>query len=537
MMPGRIGKTPQVLRRSRTRLSMVVVACTWVTAEGIRYAEYSARCEGQTRVSGADPRPQSKEHMTRTGASTAGIDCNGNGIPDPEDIMNCSANAACDDCNINDVPDECDISGGTSTDNDADGIPDECVFFDQGGADVDWSTPENWGGDEVPNNLDLIDDESTTIDAFGVNLDLKVQIDSLRLRDGTTLNVTGLLDEDLFVKESGGILITSKTSMQSRLLLGEGRKIEVMPGTLEVASGGILELAQPPARGGSGHTVIAAGDVSPPPLLVAGSIRVASKCGEPIAGEMNLTGAMITHVYGDFVIDGSEDCVVCAFCVAARGPGSFAIAGGETPPIVRVKDNAVLEIGGNLVLRGGCQLIHTSSSPIEVSGNFINESICPECFDLSGGIIFQPPEFAVAANVANPVQDIEVSGRDLGPIPDGFNTNFAIRKLEVAPSTLVNFVNHFSNTGSIGNEALYVNSLIFRNGSTVTISDCRLYYHELIDEGATIVLTGNGALVRVSAQVAIPAVSEWGVVLATLGFAIAGTIVVRRSSKGLVTPR
>lgn len=85
-------------------------------------------------------------------------DCNGNGIPDRQDIVNqtsldcngnvipdecepggtsdCNANGSSDlcdlfrstsqDCNANGMPDECDIAGGTVSDCDADGIPDEC---------------------------------------------------------------------------------------------------------------------------------------------------------------------------------------------------------------------------------------------------------------------------------------------------------------------------------------------------------------------------------------------------------------------------
>ncbi len=54
-------------------------------------------------------------------------DCNGNSIPDECDIADCDPNdPACQDCNTNGVPDECDISGGTSTDNNLNGIPDEC---------------------------------------------------------------------------------------------------------------------------------------------------------------------------------------------------------------------------------------------------------------------------------------------------------------------------------------------------------------------------------------------------------------------------
>jgi hypothetical protein len=49
-------------------------------------------------------------------------DCNGNGIPDDQDI----ASGFSEDCNGNGVPDECDIASGTSADANGNGIPDEC---------------------------------------------------------------------------------------------------------------------------------------------------------------------------------------------------------------------------------------------------------------------------------------------------------------------------------------------------------------------------------------------------------------------------
>ncbi|MDY7109553.1 MAG: C1 family peptidase [Planctomycetota bacterium] len=49
-------------------------------------------------------------------------DCNGNGVPDDEDI----ANGTSMDCNENGRPDECDLLYGTSPDINGNGVPDEC---------------------------------------------------------------------------------------------------------------------------------------------------------------------------------------------------------------------------------------------------------------------------------------------------------------------------------------------------------------------------------------------------------------------------
>jgi len=49
-------------------------------------------------------------------------DCNGNGIPDDQDI----ADGTSQDCNGNGIPDICDIEAGTSQDSNENGVPDEC---------------------------------------------------------------------------------------------------------------------------------------------------------------------------------------------------------------------------------------------------------------------------------------------------------------------------------------------------------------------------------------------------------------------------
>ena len=62
-------------------------------------------------------------------------DCNGNGVPDDDDIANgtsqdCNGNTVPDeceaDCNGNGVPDTCDVAAGTSEDCDGNLVPDEC---------------------------------------------------------------------------------------------------------------------------------------------------------------------------------------------------------------------------------------------------------------------------------------------------------------------------------------------------------------------------------------------------------------------------
>jgi parallel beta-helix repeat protein len=133
-------------------------------------------------------------------------DCNGNGVPDWQDIANgtsqdCSGNRIPDecepDCNGNGVPDSCDIVSGTSSDRNANGLPDECephVFIY-----VDDDAP----GDPAPGDptiSDPLEDGSLAhpfdavqkaINAAGTGFEALVDV---VIRDGT---YTGLGNRDI----------------------------------------------------------------------------------------------------------------------------------------------------------------------------------------------------------------------------------------------------------------------------------------------------------------------------------------------------
>ena len=98
-------------------------------------------------------------------------DCNGNGVPDDEDIamgtsQDCNGNSIpdeCDiasgtspDCNDNAVPDECDVSAGTSPDSNGNGIPDECEVGPPALAASPHHTAKNRYVSFAPSNGDII---------------------------------------------------------------------------------------------------------------------------------------------------------------------------------------------------------------------------------------------------------------------------------------------------------------------------------------------------------------------------------------------
>ncbi|MCH7700259.1 MAG: VCBS repeat-containing protein, partial [Planctomycetes bacterium] len=96
-------------------------------------------------------------------------DCNGNGIPDDQDIAqgrsdDCNGNGVPDecepDCNRNGVADSCDIADGTSQDLNGNGVPDECEPDCNGNGipddvDIAAGTSEDCNANAIPDACDI----------------------------------------------------------------------------------------------------------------------------------------------------------------------------------------------------------------------------------------------------------------------------------------------------------------------------------------------------------------------------------------------
>ena len=72
-----------------------------------------------------------------------GLDCNGNGVPDDQDI----ATGTSLDCNGNGVPDECDLADGNALDCNQNGVPDSC--------DLGSGTSEDCNGNGILDDCDI----------------------------------------------------------------------------------------------------------------------------------------------------------------------------------------------------------------------------------------------------------------------------------------------------------------------------------------------------------------------------------------------
>ncbi len=178
------------------------------------------------------------------------IDCNKNGIADPNDI---SAGTS-DDCNGNGVPDDCDVDGGNSPDANGDSIPDECITgsdCNSNGIDdaVDLFTNESddCNNNTIPDECDIAEgtsrDCNNTLvpDECGEGVDCNnngwLDVCDLSLGQSTDCNASGVpddceLDVTTFSANSGqllpiGFIVPQSFEIQSALPAFSDVKVDI----------------------------------------------------------------------------------------------------------------------------------------------------------------------------------------------------------------------------------------------------------------------------------------------------------------------
>jgi hypothetical protein len=357
---------------------------------------------------------------------------------------------------------------------------DECGQFTGGcGPKNDnWSCAGNWElGGLYPNNDKSITYSVTLDDLDEVFLDLNVTIDTLSIAGQAVLKViqVGPLG-DLFIVRAGGLLVLGT------LYLANGRVIDVSNGQIIVGAGGTIGFL--PTRGFEPDAgTIVANDMT----LTAGT-PCPPACPPTPGGSVELSGTMALIVNGNLVLDGT----------GADPCDPLGLRGALLPPPkFRATEDSSTDVFGNLDLEQSVGVFYSSSLNLQLGGNFGHHGTVPECHEWteSGMTLFGTAS-----------RTFEVAGRDVGPSWSGFangvDTNFSLENLEVLAGATVTFVNDFANIVGTGacQEALYVRRLILRPGANVTLNNCKVYYEQLIDEGAAITTIGCGALQAVVCQ-------------------------------------
>lgn len=203
--------------------------------------------------------------------------------------------------------------------------------------------------------------------------------------------------------------------------------------------------------------------------------------GDDDGALLELSGVMQGFVLGDLTLLGGQ----CP-----------PLTRGCTPPVLRITDNAVLHLGGDLIVNGSALVqIETPLAARGGEGAFEGASIAgdvriaavdPAAIDWDNGAV------RLVAGAPGP-RTFEVAGVDVGADEEGLVGNYAIGRLEVAAGALVRFVDAIDNQGNGPQscsepltEALYVDTLVLGAGADVQVDACRVYYRTLIDHGANI---------------------------------------------------
>lgn len=391
----------------------------------------------------------------------------------------------CDDCNLNGIGDACDPTTSSPTAF-ARGVPDACVDFTGGCGTPNWSCPQNWNlGGQYPNNAGVNTYNVNLTELFDdVFVDLDVQIDTLRVVEGSTLRVTQHgPDGDLQVVAPGGLLLQGSLdgSLQSLILVSNDRRIDVAS-DFRVGPGGLFSKLP----GATGVTSV----------LSAGSVTIESgvcSCTPTLGGVVELAGGMRLEVAGDLVMVGSDVDFCTSSCAALRG-------GLAPPPKLGGDTGSSLQVGGNFTTTGrsGAKFGATTSprgkglatTTFELLGDFQLFNVNPALFS------WAPEARLLLSGVGS--QRVEAAGTDLGRQSIGFDTNFALGIVEVAAGRDVTFADDFNNNGVTGDEeAAYIHTLVLRAGSQITVDGCKVFYGALVNEGAAITLSNGGRFERV----------------------------------------
>ena len=211
-----------------------------------------------------------------------------------------------------------------------------------------------------------------------------------------------------------------------------------------------------------GRITIGAGGTYEAAIGLQGDVSATLK-GDQITldcGSVRLQGTMDMDAEGDIILQSSED----------EGKGSC------TPPDFETEDQAGTSAGGDFRIEDDANINYGSSEPLDLGGDFDNQSTDGENFNWDGGV-----------RMNGSLHKFEAAGEDVGPWPAGLVTNFAVGTLTLAADTTVRIVDTFDNQqdGEANcDEALYVHLLVVGPGSVLLTEGCRVYYVALLNEGS-----------------------------------------------------
>ncbi len=427
--------------------------------------------------------------------STVAQDCQPNGILDECDLdcalPGCSVPGCGNsfDCNGNTIPDECEALG-------------QVVVWTGAAGDLSWSNPANWCPPIVPNDGIV----SVIIAApFQVAIDIPVSIGSLTLEVGGSLDVSG---GDLSVIGPDGMLV------RGAVTISNNRTIDVA-GDLVIASMGSLG----PPTGGLPT------DAS---VVRAGNITIFESNPGELAGRLTLRGAMTVFSRGRFVMDGTNVPPLPTF------PMASAVAGGDTPPLLVIKDAASLDIAAEMSLITSADILIGTPTPsppgpaagpgratLRIGGDFDNRSIDPARFDATGGLL-------ILDGVAPQV--FEVASPNLATTCVALQAPFLFDEIQIASTANVTFVDQFDNDGAgqSNAEVQAVRTFVMASGASIVVDAAGVIVENFSGTQSSSITLVNGGTFTTIQSLCVPIADHWAVLSLLIVMLCGATVALRR---------
>jgi hypothetical protein len=282
---------------------------------------------------------------------------------------------------------------------------------------------------------------------------------------GAMLDVAGAITAD-----QGGVIHDSPATAAGMVSAGS-----LTIASSEACLGGVLEAL-------NSLSVAVVGDLS-----LLGNDSPQRGCSPPV---LRAGGNSLFAVGGSFTLSGWSFAEIGGTAALNVAGGLSAIwcpqlGRGCSPPVLRIRENAAVTVASNVSLDEWVEVEVGPEVMLQIGGDFINHSTRPLDFHWETGPLALAPG----------VHRVELAGADLGPSPDGFTNNFAMGTFTLASGSTADLVDDFDNSPGAGCEALYVDTLVLRPGSTLRLHGCNVYYRRLEDFGATIDTAGGGQLV------------------------------------------
>jgi hypothetical protein len=319
--------------------------------------------------------------------------------------------------------------------------------------------------------------------AFGQELILfppgiKTSSGVLTATDGGTLRVAADVYGTGCVEAFDGRIIVSagagSTFLSAGMLAMAGDGMIVVDDNSELVISG-------PVHVDAGGSYVGIGGANDESVLAADSVMLnGGLMNPPVAGgEIELSGGMRLEVAADMLLDGN-------------GGGGCGMRGAAvTDPSIRVVDRAVLDVRGSMRLIHAVDFQLNSVVAASLGGDFSNEVVVPDCFDLENG--------QIRLDGSTP-QTFEAAGVDFGASSAGHMNNYALGVVACAAGSEVTFGDDFDNSpegvpGAMSDcEALYAHDLRLEAGALITIAGVNVYFDTMVNAASSVtVLTGpNG---------------------------------------------